>query len=595
MVKTAPSPLAVFRNRAFSLLWTGQLVSTIGSALSSLAASILVFERTNSALSVGLMLMATAAPSLLVGLVAGVFVDRYDRRRIMIICDVLRAGLALLIPVLAPLNIIWLYVIVAVSSAIGQFFEPAHSSMLPEVATDEELGAANSLIVISSFGSTAIGFAVSGLIASRYDIAWAFYADAATFLISALAIMLIRVKPLEAPKEDASLAVVGRNLMAGLRYLFDTPILRSLLLSSLPVLIGFGLSNALLLPFAIRALGATEFEYGLQEGLTSVGFVVGSLLMANLADRWREGQWISLGFLGMGVAGAAYAFTTSIPLAIFIVALSGFLNAPPAIARRLIIQRHSPREMRGRVSSAFFVSRDVLFLVGMGLAGLADVIDVRWMVLISALMILVAGVWVLVLPGLGQPAAEWRRAMSLLLQAPASLGGLGLGRAASLADLGSLAGVLPGLAALGARDRQALAASSRVLEAPAGAQIVRHGEASDSAYFVLAGRAVAGIATPDGGYRDLGALEPGDFFGEIAALTGAARTANVVADTPTTLLQVPAQALRALMANPALSQLVLGKMTERLARTYITDLPRFGGLDQEALKDLRTPRAEPVR
>ena len=103
---------------------------------------------------------------------------------------------------------------------------------------------------------------------------------------------------------------------------------------------------------------------------------------------------------------------------------------------------------------------------------------------------------------------------------------------------------------------------------------------------------MAGVATPDGGYRDLGALGPGDFFARDAALTGAARTADVVADTPTTLLQVPAPALRALMANPALSQLVLGKMTERLARTYITDLPRFGGLDQEALKDLRTPRAE---
>jgi DHA3 family macrolide efflux protein-like MFS transporter len=595
MIKTSPSPLAVFRNRAFSLLWTGQLVSTIGSSLSSLAASILVFNITNSALSVGLMLMATAAPSLLVGLVAGVFVDRFDRRRIMIISDVLRAILALLIPVLVPYNIIWLYVLVAVSSAIGQFFEPAHSSMLPEVATDDELAAANSLIAISSFGSTAIGFAASGLIAANYDIAWAFYADAATFMLSALAIMLIRVKPLEAPAEDASLAVVVRNLKAGLRYLFDTPILRSLLLSSVPLLVGFGLSNALLLPFAIRALNASEFEYGLQEGLTSVGFVVGSLLMANLADRWREGQWISLGFLGMGLAGVAYAFTTSIPLAIFIIALSGFLNAPPAIARRLIIQRHTPREMRGRVSSAFFVSRDVLFLVGMGLAGLADVIDVRWMYFISAVMILVAGVWVLVLPGLGQPAAEWRRAMSLLLKAPAVPGGLGTGRAATLADLDSLTGVLPGLAGLGARDRQALASASLVLEAPAGAQIVRHGEAGDNAYFVLAGKAVAGLATPEGGYRDLGTLGPGDFFGEIAALTGAVRTANVVADTPTTLLQVPAQALRALMANPALSELVLGKMTERLARTYISDLPRFGGLDQDALKDLRTPRAEPAQ
>ena len=119
MLKTAPSPLAVFRNRAFSLLWTGQLVSTIGSALSSLAASILVFNLTHSALSVGLMLMATAAPSLVVGLLAGVFVDRFDRRRIMIIADVLRAGLALLIPVLvlASNNTVWLYVIVALSSA----------------------------------------------------------------------------------------------------------------------------------------------------------------------------------------------------------------------------------------------------------------------------------------------------------------------------------------------------------------------------------------------------------------------------------------------------------------------------------------------
>ena len=73
-----PSPFLVFRHKNFSLMWTGQLVSTIGSALTSLAASILVYRQTGgSALSVGLMLMATAAPSLLVGLMAGVFVDRY--------------------------------------------------------------------------------------------------------------------------------------------------------------------------------------------------------------------------------------------------------------------------------------------------------------------------------------------------------------------------------------------------------------------------------------------------------------------------------------------------------------------------------------
>src|SRR5574342_998339 len=93
---TSPSPMAVFRNRGFTLMWTGELVSTVGTALTSLAASIFVYRLTQSALSVGLMLMATAAPSLVVGLVAGVFVDRFDRRRIMIIADLLRAVLVVL-------------------------------------------------------------------------------------------------------------------------------------------------------------------------------------------------------------------------------------------------------------------------------------------------------------------------------------------------------------------------------------------------------------------------------------------------------------------------------------------------------------------
>src|SRR5512135_3717967 len=189
---SSPSPFAVFRNRNFSLMWTGQLVSTIGSALTSLAASILVYRSTGgSALSVGLMLMATAAPSLLVGLIAGVFVDRYDRRRIMITADLLRAVLVFLIPLLVPSSIVWLYVLVMLTSTVGQFFDPAYESVLPEVAKDEELAAANSLMAISAFGSTAIGFAASGLIAARYPIEYAFYLDAVSFLFSAGCILLL--------------------------------------------------------------------------------------------------------------------------------------------------------------------------------------------------------------------------------------------------------------------------------------------------------------------------------------------------------------------------------------------------------------------
>jgi CRP-like cAMP-binding protein len=293
----------------------------------------------------------------------------------------------------------------------------------------------------------------------------------------------------------------------------------------------------------------------------------------------------------MGLVGAAYAASTSIPFAVAMVMVSGFMNAPYGIARRLVVQRNTPREVRGRVSSSLFVTRDISLLLGMAAAGLADVIDVRVMILGSAVLTLASGALSLVLPGLGQPAAEWRRAMQLLRAAPAGPG-LGVGRAATLADFDALAGLLPSLLALSAKDRQALIAQARVSQAPSGTTVLRHGEVSDSAYFVLSGRAVAGIATEGRGYRSLSTLAPGDFFGEIAALTGAPRTANVVADKPTTLLQVPARALRGLMAHPALSQLFLAKMSERLSRTHTSDLPRLAGLDQGALRDLRTPEPQ---
>jgi MFS transporter, DHA3 family, macrolide efflux protein len=586
---TPVSPFAIFRNRSFRLMWTGQLVSTMGSALTSLAASIYVFNITGSAASVGLMLMASAAPSLLVGLVAGVFVDRMDRRRIMLAANLIRAILVFSIPFLVPLNIAWLYVIVALSSAVGQFFDPAHESILPEVASEEELAAANSLMAISSFGSTAIGFAASGLLAASGDIKWAFYFDALSFLFSAACIWLIPVKPLVV-EGSASVRAVLRNLQTGLSFLTGSPILRSLLVATIPVLIGFGLSNSLLLPFAQRALNATTFQYGIQEAMTSIGFVVGSLLMAGMFDRMREGPWIAVSFIAWAVTGILYSFSQNIPVAILILTVSGFVNAPSAIGRRLVIQRNTPREMRGRVNSAFFVTRDVLFLIGMALAGLADVVDVRVMYLISALLALAGGILVLVMPGLRQDAAEWKRALGLLRGA-ATAPGAGAGRAAVPADFDALAGHMPALSALNAQERASLISGSRVVQAPAGAAIVRHGETSDAAYFILSGKTVAGIAEPDGSYRSLSTMLAGDFFGEIAALTGVARTADVVAVDASTLLQTPAPVIRGLMANPAFSDVILSKMHERLARTNLTDLPRFAGLDQQALQQLRSEAA----
>jgi len=584
-----PSPFSVFRKRDFRLLWSAQLVSTIGTALTDLAAGILVFRLTGSALSVGLMFMATSIPTLLIGLIAGVFVDRYDRRKIMVVADLLRAAIVFSIPFLIQFDILFLYLAVAAVSSISQFFNPANDAVLPEVATDEELTAANSWIMISSFGSTSIGFALSGLLATAFDIHWAFYLDALTFLVSALCLAFVRVGKIQA-EGDTSVGVVIANLKEGVSTLVRTPLLRSLFLTGVPVYLAFGLWNVLLLPFAIKALHATEFEYGLQEGLTSVGFVIGSLLMARFAERFREGSWIVVSTIAMGIAGVLYGVASSILIAIVLVTVSGFFNAPSSISRRVLMQRNTPRELRGRVFSAFAVARDVVFLIGIALAGLADIIDVRILIVASSFVLILAGLWTAIVPGLGQPAAEWRRAMSALRGAAAAPAAPLALRPATLADFDRLAGHLPALARLTSEQRRALVGMSRVREIPAGTTIVGEGEVGDAAYFILDGQAVAGTPAEDGGYRSLSSMSAGDFFGEIAALTGSRRTATVVAEQPTTVVEVPAATLRGLMSVPELGSLFLSKLTERLNRTNTADLPRFSGIDQASLRDLRTPR-----
>ncbi len=581
------SPFAVFRNRNFALLWSAQLVSTIGSALTWLAASILIYRVTGSALSVGLMLMATAAPSIVFGLVAGVFVDRYDRKRIMVIADLLRAALVVTIPFLIASDIAWLYIIVLGTSVVGQFFAPAQSAVLPEVASDNELAAANSLMAISSFGATAVGFAASGLLA-QISIELAFYLDALTFLFSAACIFLTRV-PRLATDRATSVQTVLKNMRGGFGYLFGSPILRSSFFI-LPLMgISFGLSNALLLPFATEALHATEFEYGIQEGLTSLGFVAGSLLMARTAGRLPAGQWLTISFVGMGAAQLVYSQLTLIPLAFFFVTLSGFANAPSVVARQLILQRSTPREMRGRVASVFFVTRDAAFLIGMALVGLADIIGVRELFAIAALLILTPGILALFLPGLGQPAAQWKQVIQLLRTAPTAPI-LSAGRAATAQDVNALARRFTALDALSDADRHLLVTTARVHDAPAGTTIVRFGDKSDAAYVVMRGQAVAGV-DEGGETRWLETMGPGDFFGEIAALSGQPRTANVIAREPTTLFAIPARTLRRLMEYPAVSQPVRLKFYERLTRTNLNDLPRFAGMDQATLRELRTRQA----
>jgi MFS family permease len=593
-IGSGPSPTAVFRKPDFALLWIAQLVSTAGSSLTALAAGILVFQQTRSTFLVGVTLMAEAIPVVLVGMVAGVFVDRWDKRRAMIVSSLLQAATVVLIPFLVGVQIALLFVALLLNEALRQFFDPAYEAVIPEIATDDELAAANAYLSIASFGSTAIGFAGAGLLASALSVDWAFWIDAATFVFSAGCVALLRVRvPREAPEEAATVGVVVANLRVGLSTIWNTPTLRSLFIVIAPAFFAIGLWNVLLLPMAVQELGASEFGYGIQEGLTSIGFVIGSLLLARYRERLPTGVWVSVGAIGMGVAALGYAASPVFLVAVGFAVLSGAFNSPMSVARQTLLQRHTPRELRGRVFSAMFAARDVVFLVGMGCAGLADVVPVRLLVVAAGVIYLGVGLAALVAPGIGRPATEWRRGLAALRAAgsrvPAASTPL---RPATLADFDRLVGRMPAFAQLSNDQRDAFVASATVRDVPADTRLVSRGETATSAAFILDGQAAAGIPEPDG-YRVLSVMGQGDVFGEIAALTGSARTADVVAVEPTTLLEVPGQALRDVMAVPEISRILLATLRERLLRTDQTDLPRIATLDQASVRDLRTQAPVP--
>ena len=193
-----------------------------------------------------------------------------------------------------------------------------------------------------------------------------------------------------------------------------------------------------------------------------------------------------------------------------------------------------------------------MFLVGISLAGLADVIDIRFLVVVSSLVLIGGGCSGRVMPGIGRPAAEWRRAMAALPAGgdrrparsqsgrrpwPTSTGWPGICPPWPGSTRSSVGPAWPPLRSATCRPARRSSAS---------------GEVGDAAYFILDGRAAAGTPEPDGGYRSLSTMTAGDFFGEIAALTGSRRTATVVGEEPTTVVEVPAAALRALMSVPEL-------------------------------------------
>ncbi len=204
---------AALRHRHFRNLWLGQVVANIGNYFYFLALLISVNQLTGSTLAMSLMTISFALPQLIFGMAAGVYVDRWDRRRVMILSDVLRGALVLLCLLVRDPQQVWIYYVVGFAHGVlGSFFNPARDAVIPNLVEPDELLAANSLTQATQSASMLLGPAAAGFLIDAYGIAPAFVINAGTFLASALAILTIPSQRATRDAPAAGLSAVWREI-----------------------------------------------------------------------------------------------------------------------------------------------------------------------------------------------------------------------------------------------------------------------------------------------------------------------------------------------------------------------------------------------
>jgi MFS transporter, DHA3 family, macrolide efflux protein len=414
----------LFQNPNFVALWLGQAVSSIGDYFSLLAIPIFVNRLTGSVMLVGLAFISTALPALLLGPVAGVFVDRLDRRKVMIVSDLLRGLLMFCLLTIQDAGQVWvLYLVGFLVSCISQFFGPARGAALPLVVPDPQdwLAANGAMRVLQTVGMLA-GPALAGVTIGQWGERVAFVADGSSFLLSGLAIYFMRLprrlphpsptrepqaaaldpvkasSPAEAftaPGEAflASARTVWAELREGLVFLRNSRAALGVGICLTMSSIGYSTVNMIWIPYLQRAFGVGAAGLGIADAALGVGMLISGLLVGWLARRASK-TVLSAG--GMAFGGILYATIILLPSFPWIIAwqfVSGLALTPMQSALDTILQLAVPDLKRGRVSAAINACYNASGLVGMGLASLfGDVIGLRTVFFIVGLFVLAAGV-----------------------------------------------------------------------------------------------------------------------------------------------------------------------------------------------------------
>lgn len=391
--------LAVIRNSHFKNLWLGQILSQIALNMLSFVLAIRVYRETQSNAAVSFMLLSFAIPSIIFGVVAGGLVDHFDKRKVLVLCNLSRVFLLILFYFFAK-NLIAIYAFSIIISIITQFFIPAEGPSIPVLVEETKLLTANSLFTISFYLSTIVGFIMAGpmirLLGSRNVFLFmSFLMSLATYFVFKLP-----KNKLAAEKNlfDFSFTFIGKAIDDGIKFIRSNKrVEQSLMLMTF--------SQALLSTLAVLAPGFADRVLSIEltdasllvMGPAAVGLVIGAFIIGAYGHRYHKSSFITSGIIAIGINLILLSFVGrgyGIIIAFFFLLTLGIFNSFVNVPANTILQEDSEKAMRGRVYGVLTSATGGVSLLPVVFSGiLADELGIGVTLSILGILVTALGVY----------------------------------------------------------------------------------------------------------------------------------------------------------------------------------------------------------
>jgi MFS family permease len=370
---------------SFSALWTGQLISALGDRIHQVAIAYVVYDATRSPIAVGAVFLVATLPNLVFGPIAGALVDRWDHREVMIVSDLLRAGIVLLIPLAAVTNLALAYPLVFVLTTVSIFFRPAKGAILPRIVAADDLVPANSALWVGETFADIGGYVLAGLFVALLgsQLPLAFWVDAVTYVASAILIASIAVAPIARTVGEqvergrrsarAALAKFAGELREGWQFLRGDAVLLANTLQATAGQFMLGIFLVLTPIYAAEAIDRGSFSkeaaYGFIEGAIGAGNLVGGFVIGLIGSRLSLGRMVIAGYVATGAMVALLPLAGHLALAVGIAFGTGAGNLAFIIPSQTLFQRRTPPELMGRVLGLRFSVVFGSMTLAMGVGG----------------------------------------------------------------------------------------------------------------------------------------------------------------------------------------------------------------------------------